>query len=305
MTVKTDRPSRALAAALGLPSDARLVVAHQDDVGMCHGANRAFAALAGKGFITCGSVMVPCPWFREVVSLAEVDPDLDIGVHLTLTSEWEHYRWRPLTGASKASGLVDGDGFMWHRVPMLREHMVIEAAEAELRAQVDAALAAGLDVTHLDTHMGAALTPELVDVYMAIGRDYDLPVLLPREPAGYLGVLKMGPVDPTILLDRARQAESEGLPLFDHFGMTPGVDTAKVRKAYEGLVDAAPAGLSFLAFHCNAPGDIESIVPPRAQWRIDEFNLFRDPAFLAWIACQDIHLTGFRPIRDWWRQHRR
>lgn len=300
-----ERPSQALAAALGLAPDARLVVTHQDDVGMCHGANRAFAELAGKGFITCGAVMVPCPWFREVADIVAADPTIDLGVHLTLTSEWEHYRWRPLTGVSKASGLVDGDGFMWRRVPMLREHVVAEAAEAELRAQIDAALAAGIDITHLDAHMGAALAPELIDVYVALGRAYNLPVLLPRDPAGYLGVLNMGPVDPAVLADQARAAEAAGLPLFDHFGMTPGADSARARQAYEGLVEATPPGLSFLAFHCNAPGDIETIVPPRAQWRIDEYNLFRDPGFLAWVAGRDIHLIGFRPIRDWWRGQRR
>jgi len=90
-----------LAATLGLE---RAVILHIDDLAMCHGANRAFLDLARAGFATSGSVMVPCPWFRETAEAASGDAALDLGVHLTLTSEWPHYRWRPLTTASRASG---------------------------------------------------------------------------------------------------------------------------------------------------------------------------------------------------------
>lgn len=297
----TGTSARALARFLGLADGARLVIAHQDDVGMCHGANVAFARLAGRGFITCGSVMVPCPWFREVVAIAEADPTLDIGVHLTLTAEWEHYRWRPLSTSSKASGLIDDDGFMWRRVPMLRDHVVAEAAEAEMRAQIDAAVAAGLGITHLDTHMGAALTPELIDVYIRLGRDYGLPILFPRGASGYIEVLNMGEVDATIYDQRVATIEAAGNPVVDHVALTPGAPSSESDKAYRELVSAVPAGLSFLAFHCCAPGDIEAIVPPRAHWRTDEFRIFQDPDFLDWTAGTGIHLIGFRDILEFMR----
>jgi hypothetical protein len=290
--------ARTLARFLGLAEDARLVIAHQDDVGMCHGANVAFARLAGRGFITCGSVMVPCPWFRELVSIAAENPALDIGVHLTLTSEWEHYRWRPISTSSKASGLIDDDGFMWRRIPMLREHLVVEAAEAEMRAQIDTALAAGIGITHLDTHMGAALTPELIDVYIRLGRDYGLPILFPRGASGYIGVLNMGPVDPAIYDQRAADIEASGNPVVDHVALTPGVPSGESDKAYRDLVAAAPPGLNFMAFHCCAPGDIEAIVPPRAHWRTDEFRIFQDKKFLDWAAGTGIRPIGFREILE-------
>ena len=124
-----------LAQQLGLPEDAKIVVAHHDDTGMCHGSNAAFADIADKGFITCTSVMVPCPWFRELAEMAVKRPDYDIGVHLTLTSEWRHYRWRPLTGSSKATGLVDDEGYMWRNAKETREHAHPDAVEAELRAR--------------------------------------------------------------------------------------------------------------------------------------------------------------------------
>jgi predicted glycoside hydrolase/deacetylase ChbG (UPF0249 family) len=146
-------PHSPLAAALGFAPEDRIVIPHQDEVGRCHGSNRAFLDLARDGFVSCGSVMVPCPWFPEIAQAAAADPALDLGIHLTLTSEWPNYRWRPISTTSPSSGLVDPDGYMWHRVAPLREHVVPEAAETEMRAQIERALAAGLDPTHLDTHM--------------------------------------------------------------------------------------------------------------------------------------------------------
>jgi predicted glycoside hydrolase/deacetylase ChbG (UPF0249 family) len=137
----------------------RLVI-HADDVGMCHGASSAFVELSHRGAITSGSVMVPCPWFPEIAELAARDDRLDVGVHLTLNAEKAHYRWRPVSGVGKSSGLVDDDGYLWHRVADTRANVHPEAVETEWRAQIDTALAAGVDVTHLDAHMGPALGPE-------------------------------------------------------------------------------------------------------------------------------------------------
>jgi YdjC-like protein len=285
------------AAALGHGPEARLVLPHQDDVGMCHGANQAFARLAGGGFITSGSVMVPCPWFRELAELAAARPELDIGVHLTLTSEWRHYRWRPLTGASQASGLVDGDGFMWPKVKPLRERAAPDAVEAELRAQIDAALSAGIDVTHLDAHMGAAMAPEFAEIYVRLGRAYELPVLFTRSFGSYGCASTFGPVDPAPLDRRAAEMERAGLPLFDAFHETPWVPSSESTATYRRLIEGVGPGLTFLALHCNAPGDIEIIDPERAHCRTDEYALFQDERFLAWFAGLGLERIGFREIR--------
>src|SRR5260370_13350549 len=108
----------------------RAAILHVDDIGMCHGANRGFLDLAERGFVTCGSVMVPCPWFREIAEAAAADPALDLGVHLTWTSEWEHYGWVPISTVSRASGLIADDGFFWRDAASLPRHLVPEAARA-------------------------------------------------------------------------------------------------------------------------------------------------------------------------------
>ena len=201
-----------VASLLGLPSQARIAILHVDDVGMCHGANAAFLELYRKGAVDSGSVMVPCPWFPEIAAAARNDPSLDLGVHLTLTSEWEGYRWRAISTASRSSGLLDDDGYLPRRCRPLRAQLVPEAAEVEMRAQIDRALAAGIDATHIDTHMGAALVPELLAIYLRLGREYKLPVLLPRDLASYLDRLDLGPVDPAALFERGRRARESRRP---------------------------------------------------------------------------------------------
>ena len=290
-----------LAQALTGDARARVVAFHVDDVGMCHGANQAFIELSRAGSVTCGSVMVPCPWFREMATVAADDPSLDLGVHLTLTSEWPQYRWGPISTMSRASGLVDDQGYFPRNCLELRSRLVthgIEAAEVEFRAQIDRALEAGIDVTHLDTHMGAAVVPELVDVYVRLGREYKLPIVLPRELDTYTGVLRMGEM-PAGLYERTLAVlDTEGVPVFDRFRMTPGVPSEETDAKYREMIEALPPGVTFFAIHANAPGDIENIVPPRAHWRTDEYRLFGSGAPMQWAKDAGVRTIGMREVRQ-------
>ncbi len=245
--------------------------------------------------------MVPCPWFREIASAAADDQALDLGVHLTLTSEWPQYRWGPLSTVSRASGLVDEQGYFPRNCLDLRQRLNVEAAAIEFRTQIDRALEAGIDVTHLDTHMGAALVPELVDIYVRLGREYRLPILLPRELDSYTGVLRMGEIPPGIYERIVAELDAWGLPVFERFRMTPEVPGPEVEMTYRTMIETLPSGATFFGLHCNAPGDIEAIVPPRAHWRTDEYRLFGSGAPMRWIAAAGIRAIGMREIRDLWR----
>ena len=273
----------------------RRLIAHIDDVGMCHGANTAFVDLFGKGFVTSGSVMVPCPWFPEMAEIAKGRPDFDLGVHLTLTSEWTGYRWAPISTASRASGLIDDDGYMWRNVPALRARLDPAAAEEELRAQIERALASGIDPTHLDTHMGAAAVPELLEIYLRLGRDYRLPVLLPRQIDSYLDVLPIGDADRAIYGEAATSPEAQGA---ERFIITPCVDPSESDAVYRRMITDLPEGTTFFSLHCNAPGDIEAISPRWAPWRTDEHRLCGDPAFHRFVGEQGVELMGYREIRE-------
>ena len=284
---------------LGLDPARRVAILHEDDVGMCHGANTAFLDLSKSGALTCGSVMVPCPWFPEAARAAASDASLDLGVHFTLTSEWLNYRWGPVTRATVHSGLVDDEGYFPRNVATLAERVEPEAAEAEMRAQLDRAFAFGIDVTHLDTHMGAALSPTLVDAYCRIGLDYRLPVLLPRRSATYAEVLNFDAVTVApVWANAVESLEAKGMPLIDDFRMTPGVAHEESEAAYRQLVQTLPGGVTFVALHPNAPGDIETIVPRRAHFRTDEHRLLGDGTIGEWLEAAGVQVLGMRALRD-------
>jgi predicted glycoside hydrolase/deacetylase ChbG (UPF0249 family) len=287
---------------LGLPEDARVVILHADDVGMGRGANRAFLELSRAGRLDCGSVMVPCPWFPEIAREAREDPTLDLGVHLTLTSEWRVYRWGPIAVRSPSSGLVDADGYFHHDCILLRAAMDPVAAAEEMQAQLERALAAGIDVTHIDTHMGAALVPELLPATLNLARKHDLPLLLPRDLSSYLSVLRLGEVDPGPYAEAVQEIEAAGLPVIDRFAMTPGVPTEDSEAAYAALVTPAAPGLTYVALHPNGPEDIADIQRhhPRAKahWRTDELRLFGNGHCDAAIAAAGVRRLGMRALRD-------
>jgi len=279
-----------LAQRLGL---ARAVIPHVDDLGMCHGANRAFLDLARRGLVTCGSVMVPCPWFHEIAEAGAVDPSLDLGVHLTLTSEWEHYRWRPVSTVSRASGLIDPDGYFWRDVASLRRHLVPEAAEAELRAQIGMALAAGLRPSHIDAHMAAALLPELLDCHIRLAREYRLVPVLPRR-------IGFAP-DPDCYRAAIAALAAERLPLPDGIRGTLAVPAEETEAGYRRMIQGLPEGVTHLALHCTAPGEIEAITPQHAPWRTREYALFASGAVAEWCAAEGVAAVGYRVVQRLWR----
>jgi len=279
-----------LAQRLGL---SRAIIPHVDDLGMCHGDNRAFLDLARRGLVTCGSVMVPCPWFREIAEAGAADPSLDLGVHLTLTSEWDHYRWRPVSTVSRASGLTDPDGYCWRDVASLRRHLVPEAAEAELRAQIETALAAGLRPSHIDAHMAAAMLPELLDCHIRLARDYRLLPVLPRR-------IGFAP-DPDRYQAAVAALEGEGWPLPDAIRGTLAVPAEETEPGYRRMILDLQEGITHLALHCTAPGEIEVITPQHAPWRLREYVLFASGAVSDWCAAAGIATIGYRAVlRLWW-----
>ena len=276
----------------------RSVVIHEDDIGMSHGGTVAFRELTARGVCSAGSVMASCPWFPEVLELAAADRTLDLGVHLTLNSEKTPYRWRPLTNPPRSAGLTDEQGYFWLDVPSVRRHAVPEAVEAELRAQIDAALAGGIDVTHLDDHMGVVMMPEFVDIYDRLGRDYDVPILLPQNlqgfnPMSYAGPTATGRYDAVV-----QKARALGEPVFDAVIETPWDRTTDAASAYSAMFAASPEGLTYLALHFNAPGEFEAIEPALAHIRTEEYAFFRSGQIEGLIAEHQLEVIGMRQIRD-------
>ena len=276
----------------------RTLILHVDDVGMCHGANVAYLELSRLGSCGSGSVMVPCPWFHEVAEAVGSDPAFDLGVHLTLNSEMPHYKWRPLSAPPAAAGLTDDYGCFWPDVATLQRKAAPGAVETELRAQIDMAIAVGIDVTHLDAHMGAAMTAEFCDIYVRLGAEYRLPILLTSRIADYGPRHCFEDFAEDVHAQHVASARAAGLPIFETVPETPWVHLDDVETVYRQMIGGVPAGLNMFSLHCNAPGDIEAIEPDNFAIRTKEYSLFRKPSFRVWLEQQGLHLTGFRALRD-------
>ena len=276
---------------------------HADDVGMNHGANRAFIELSRFGTITAGSVMVPCPWFSEIAEAAAGDDSLDCGVHLTLNSEMTHYRWGPITRPGASSGLLDSDGYLWPDVASVRRHAHPDAVEAEWRAQVERAQAAGIDVTHLDTHMGSALAPEWCDRYVALGIELQVPALITGALSAYGPMNHLAGAGHGPFREAVAEARSAGMPVFDEVLETDFKRPRDQPADYEAMLGGLDTDLVYCAFHPNAPGgaEIEVIEPAKFHVRTDEYELFGTTQWKEWLGSRPLTLTTMRELREVWR----
>jgi hypothetical protein len=263
---------------------------------MCHGANMAFLELERAGAVTCGAVMVPCPWFPEIAAEAAADPSLDLGIHLTLTAEWPGYRWGPVSAEGRRGGLTDTDGYFPRTVAELRRVLVPEVAEIELHAQIDRAIAAGIRPTHFDTHMGTALLPEIREIYVQLGREYRVPVLLPRLSGVFADMLGERPAGDDAAYDVLRAAT--GQPQIDNFLIMPSRPEPQLHDRWRTTLTELPLGVTYAILHCNAPGEIAAINPGGAQARVDEYELYRSRRPLEWLKDAGVVPVGMRAIRD-------
>lgn len=171
---------KSIAEKLGYPKGARLLIIHADDIGLAQSVNQATKiAFSNKG-ITSGSIMVPCPWFADFAEYAKEHPGLDIGIHLTLTAEWKNYKWGGVLPSNEVPSLINKNGYFYSSNEELVKNADPAEVEKEIRAQINRAISFGINPTHLDTHMGSmAISPEILQIYLKMGKEYNLPVFLP------------------------------------------------------------------------------------------------------------------------------
>ncbi len=287
-----------LAERLGFSAKDRVAVVHCDDIGMCHSANEgAFEALT-NGPATCGSVMVPCPWFAEAARRARENPGLDLGVHLTLGSEYPHYRWGPVAGASAVPSLVDEEGCFPRTAGEAVEQAKPEEVEVELRAQLERALAAGIDVTHLDAHQGTCLMPRLAPVYAALARRYRLPLFIVRPDAQALARLG-GAAAASMYGSLVDSLEADGIPILDGFDadsldFAPGEGEAHNARRLAGL----GVGINYLVCHPARGGEELSAITPDAHARDFERSFYGGDAGRRALEAAGVRSVGMRPLRD-------
>jgi predicted glycoside hydrolase/deacetylase ChbG (UPF0249 family) len=290
---------------LGFAPTDRVAVVHVDDIGMCHAANiGAFEALE-NGPATCGSMMVPCPWFLEAAGRARANPRFDLGVHLTLNAEWTEYRWGPVAGRSRVPSLCDREGYLPRSVIEVLKNARPEEVEIELRAQIDLALAAGVDVTHLDSHMGTLFFPQFFDLLARLAAEYRLPVFAPsarKEILARRGFEKAAP----LFAELEAKLGAVAVPAFDAFDddsldFPPGEGLAHNAKRLAHVVP----GLNWLLCHAAKGGDeLTAVTPGSAHARDFERTFYGGEAGRRAFREAGIRTVGMRPLRELMRSKR-
>jgi len=283
---------------LGFSDNTRAVIIHTDDIGMCHASVQAYKDLWAFGTITSGATMVPCPWFPAVAQMCKENPDMDMGVHATLNAEWESYRWGPITGGEAGSGLRDEAGYFhqWHQA--VYDNAKPEEVEAEVNAQIEKALKAGIDVTHVDSHMGTIMNPLFIQSYVQAASKRSLPNMLPRLTAKGIEGMGVGEQEMIAYAPIMDVLESMGIPMVDGIlGMPLEHGDDHINVAKKTLGDA-PIGITHFILHPSIDTPELRAIAPDWRARVANYNAFMSDELKMFLESEDFKLIGYRALRD-------
>ena len=325
------KSEKTYAEKLGWEKGAKVIIFHIDDAGMSWDSNKGAIEALEKGVATSVSLMMPTPWIPGMVKYLKAHPKVDAGLHLTLTSEWEDYRWGPLTG-HEAKGLIDEEGAMWKTVADVVQHSSSDEVEAEIRAQLTKARNMGFEPTHLDSHMGTLwATSEFLDRYIKVGIEERIPVLFSGGHNFFLmdkikgdsitalkekGIWKDGRKINTApvyeqLKTIGKKIWDSGLPLVDDLHYTSydwvfpqsfnptdeNLKNFKLEK-YKELVNSAQPGITMVLMHCTAPTEVFPHISDSGNTRKADLLAMIDPGFKKFLEENKIILTTWRELKE-------
>ncbi len=278
-----------LAARLGYPADAKLLIVHADDLGAAHSVNAATTKAFETGLVNSASVMVPCPWLPEAAAYARAHPDADLGLHLTLTSEWKTYRWGGVLSKERAPTLYDGEGYLYPTESEAAAHISVSEAEAEVRAQIERARAFGIRPTHLDAHMRTLhQTRPLFEMLLRVGRENGLPVLVSREWFARWPFLPEALGPEGVAVDYVVSADQSVAP-------------ARWNEFYADLIKNLRPGVTQLIVHLGYDDDeLRAVTQDHpdwgAAWRQRDFDFVTSRAFRRLLRENNVRLVTWREI---------
>lgn len=286
------------AEKLGWPAGSKVLIFHIDDAGMCHDANVGTIEGLEQGVATSTSVMMPCPAVPEFVEYLKQHPDVDAGVHLTLTSEWATYRWGPVTDQAAVPGLLDEEGRMWRGVLEVFRHATPDEVEMEIRAQVNRAIEMGFTPTHLDSHMGTVFYPPFFERYTKVGVELGIPVLVFGGHLQHMG--KWISILRWHVQKNAERVWDAGLPAIDDLILAPtrGATTYEEVQAQiiEWLLTMKP-GVTQIIVHCTRPSEEFKHISDTGPKRLTELRIVTDPEVKQVIDEEGIILTTWRELK--------
>jgi hypothetical protein len=261
--------------------ESKLLIIHADDVGMAHSVNKAAFAALEQHCVSSASTMVPCPWFKEAAAYAKAHPEMDFGVHLTLTSEWNFYRWGPVAPKDEVPSLIDPEGYFWSDVFSLNEHANLDQVELEIRCQVERALCLGLKPTHLDSHMFALMhDSRLFDVLVRVARQFRLGALA---------------------IPGSNLIKGERITIRRLYSMQPIVPFEQWDAAYGSILRGLRPGVNQINVHLGFnDAELQAITAGRrawgANWREQDFRVVTSDWFQRLIRESDVRMVGWKDL---------
>ncbi len=287
------------AEKLGYPSGKKVLILHADDAGMSVEANEAIKEMLEKDRIQSTAVMMPCPAAESMIRWAKDHPEEDVGLHLTHTSEWETWRWGPVSDRQEVPGLIDPEGKLWHSVPQVVENADAEEVEKEIRAQIEKAISLGYKPDHIDTHMGTLYaTPEYVKAFFSVAEEYEIPANAidlsnPRVADKYR---EQGyPINDEVI----RLIKNYPMPKVDNFTSAPKGSTYEEKiENFKKLVQNLRPGLTEIIFHPSEETDDLKDITNSWQQRVWEKKMFGDPELQEFFETEGIVFTNWKEIME-------
>ncbi len=288
--------SPTFAERLGWPAGTKAVIFHVDDAGMSHDSNVGAIRAVEEGIATSMSIMAPCSWVPEITRYVKQHPATDAGLHITLTAEWKNYRWGPVAGKTSVPGLVDAEGYLYKGVSQVMENASVDEVETEIRAQLEKLRSAGIEPTHLDSHMGTCFLPIYLSRYVQIGIEEKIPILIFGGHMQHIGS-EAGALKPLVRMV-AMNVWNAGLPVIDDLVTQPtnakDYETRKTQLV-QLLSDMKP-GITEIIVHCTMPTEVFSHISGSGPARYAELRLMADPDIEAFIKDNGIVLTNWRQL---------
>jgi len=281
--------SQSIAERLGYPANSKLLILHADDLAVAHSQDAASFAALDQGAVTSASIMIPCPWLTEVADYAKSHPNADLGLHLTLTSEWKTYRWGPVESKDKVPSLLDPSGYLWPETGPAVQHLKADEVELELRAQIERAIAFGIHPTHLDSHMGVLFArPDLFAVYVKLAHEYKLPFLafLGRNP-------------PPALASHVSSKD----PLVDAVVIAnPSVKAANWQDFYANAIKNLKPGLTEIIVHlAHDDAEFQAVAVDHidygSAWRQRDYDVMTSPEFKKLLEDNHVILVHWKDLQ--------
>ena len=286
---------------LGWKTDDRILILHNDDVGMSHESNLGTIEGYEKGLLTSNSTMMPCSWVLEWRDYVRDHPDanIDNGLHLTLTSEWKHYRWRPVAGPTVTPGLIDAEGYMHRSVMETIKSATADEVEAEIRAQIALAEQMGLPITHLDSHMGTLFYHKpFFERYIKVGIEKQIPIMMISGRGEPENEVQRSLVSQ--IREAAKVVWEGGLPVLDYL-QTSTADTTDPKVMTETLIAnlrALKPGITQIILHGTRTRCNFDAISNSGGTREAELEMVLSDEVKRVIQEEGIILTNYRELME-------